>query len=96
MHFVWLFLILVPFGLVKEFAKLGGGLIWLMIPLSMAVCWTFHTMERIGEVTENPFMGGVYDVPITSISRGIEIDLLELIDEKDLPDSIPEQNNTQM
>ena len=53
-------------------------------------------MERIGEVTENPFMGGVYDVPITSISRGIEIDLLELIDEKKLPEGIEEQNNTQM
>jgi len=96
MHFVWLFLVLVPFGLVKEFAKLGGTFIWLTIPISMIVCWTFHTMERIGEVTENPFMGGVNDVPITSISRGIEIDLLELIDEKELPEGIPEQNNTQM
>ncbi len=49
--------------------------------------WVFHTMERIGRVSENPFEGTPNDVPITTISRGIEIDLREMIDED--PESIP-------
>lgn len=38
-------------------------------------------MEKIGEASENPFEGGANDVPITQISRNIEIDLLEMIRE---------------
>jgi putative membrane protein len=49
--------------------------------------WVFHTMERIGRVSENPFEGKSMDVPITTISRGIEIDLREMLDES--PASIP-------
>ncbi len=38
-------------------------------------------MERIGLVGENPFEGSANDVPISTMSRGIEIDLREMIDE---------------
>jgi putative membrane protein len=38
-------------------------------------------------VSENPFEGTPNDVPITTISRGIEIDLREMLD--DDPSSIP-------
>jgi putative membrane protein len=38
-------------------------------------------MERIGRVGENPFEGTANDVPITTMSRGIEIDLREMLDE---------------
>jgi len=36
-------------------------------------------MEKIGENTENPFEGNVNDVPITTMSRGIEIDIRQMI-----------------
>ena len=38
-------------------------------------------MERIGEATENPFEGSANDVPITAITRTIEIDLREMLGE---------------
>lgn len=38
-------------------------------------------MEKIGEATENPFEGSANDIPITAMSRNIEIDLLEIINE---------------
>jgi putative membrane protein len=44
-------------------------------------------MERIGRVSENPFEGNSTDVPITTMSRGIEIDLREMLNET--PASIP-------
>lgn len=87
-YFIWLFVFLVPFGLLKEFAELGNHFVWLTVPFSMIVSWVFHTMERIGEVTENPFEGGANDVPITALSRTIEIDLREMLDESDLPEPV--------
>ena len=107
--FAWIFLILIPFGIVPEFAKIGNNMVethplvapyfvWLGIPFCTIVSWVFHTMERIGRVGENPFEGSANDVPISTISRGIEIDLRQLLDEDkaSIPDPFPEQHNVQM
>ena len=96
LFFVRLFILLVPFGMLKEFEKLGEDLVWLTIPFSIVVSWVFSSMEKVGESTENPFEGGPNDVPITSMSRTIEIDLREMLDEKDLPAPIPTMNNILM
>lgn len=96
--FLWIFVLLLPFGVMFEFDKIGAEMVakyphigrnfvWLSVPFSVLVMWVFHTMERIGRVSENPFEGTPNDVPITTISRGIEIDLREMIDED--PESIP-------
>jgi putative membrane protein len=37
-------------------------------------------MEKIGDYSENPIEGSYNDVPITSISRSIEIDLRQMLD----------------
>lgn len=85
MVFVRIFILLVPFGMLGEFGNLGHGLVWLTVPFSVLVCWVFNTMEKIGESTENPFEGGANDVPITAITRNIEIDLREMLGEKNIP-----------
>ena len=80
-YFVWIFLILLPFGLVPEFARIDIGIspyfptiakhfVWLAVPFCGIVSWVFHTMERIGRVGENPFEGSANDVPISTIARG--------------------------
>ena len=107
--FLWIFMLLLPFGVMFEFDRIGTALIarypliganfvWLSIPFSGLVMWVFHTMERIGRVSENPFEGTPNDVPITTISRGIEIDLREMLDEDPatIPPPIEAQNNAQM
>ncbi len=55
-------------------------------------------MERMARIGENPFEGGPNDVPISTISRGIEIDLREMLDENknDIPGQFPEDQNVQM
>ncbi len=108
--FVWIFIILLPFGVMNEFEKIGQGFIeemqnhshsaghlhmiadwlgahfvWLSIPFSALISWVFFCIELIGENTENPFEGGPNDVPITNMSRGIEIDIRQLIDDTDIP-----------
>ncbi|GAB3703865.1 bestrophin family ion channel [Spirosoma flavus] len=96
LFFIRLFVLLVPFGLLQEFAKLGGHFVWLTIPFSVLVSWVFNSMERVGESTENPFEGGPNDVPITGMSRGIEIDLREMLDEKEIPTALQPVNNILM
>lgn len=51
-------------------------------------------MERIGETTENPFEGNPNDVPITTMSRGIEIDIRQMINVN--PELIPSPIETQL
>jgi putative membrane protein len=77
--FIKIFITLIPFGMIQEFAKIGSDYIWMTIPFSALSGWIFTTLERIGESSENPFEGSANDIPITSISRNIEIDLLEML-----------------
>lgn len=74
-----------PIHAVVEYV--GIHFIWFTIPFTVIISWIFHTLERIGENTENPFEGNVNDVPITTMSRGIEIDIRQMIN--DSPDLIP-------
>lgn len=98
-YLMFVFVILLPFGLLKEYSRIGdstfleGYTIWFNIPFSAIVTWVFHTLDTIGESSVNPFEGSANDVPITQISRTIEIDMLDMLDEKDLPEPIVPSKN---
>lgn len=94
--FVWIFIVLLPFGLLAEFRKLGDIHVWLTIPTGALIAWLFHTMDKIGSSTENPFEGNPNDVPISTMARGIEIDLRDLRDEADLPAPLPAPHDIAM
>jgi putative membrane protein len=79
--------------MLQEFDKLGANMIWLSIPFSALSSWIFTTLEKIGESTESPFEGSANDVPITAISRNIEIDLREMFDLGDVPAPLASENN---
>ncbi|GAA4363602.1 bestrophin family ion channel [Hymenobacter saemangeumensis] len=92
--FVWIFILLLPFGLVGEFSKLGtGGSTWLAVPFSVLISWIFATIEVVGDNSEDPFENYVNDVPMTAICRNIEIDLREMLGETDLPPRIQPFND---
>ena len=42
----------------------------------------------IGDFSENPFEGLPNDVPISSISRGIEVDILQMLEEDEIPQHV--------
>lgn len=96
LYFVWLLVILLPFGMLNEFKKMGDDFVWLNIPFSVIVSWMFVSMERVGEATANPFEGGANDVPISTMSRTIEIDLRDMLNEENLPAPLPSSHNIQM
>lgn len=77
--FVKIFAFLIPLGMLQEFSKLGEHFLWLLIPFSTLSAWIFTTLEKVGEASENPFEGSANDIPITSMCRTIEIDMLEVI-----------------
>ncbi len=81
---------LIPFGLINIFHE-GYALVF-AVPFSALIIWVFFLMEMIGDYSENPFEGTYNDVPITAISRGIEIDLREMLGETDLPKPITAEN----
>lgn len=91
---------MLPFGFLGEFTKLvdkfGEPIIWLTVPFSVLIGWVFLVLEQIGEVTENPFEGGPNDVPITQISRNIEIDMREMLGETELPEPAKAVNDIVM
>jgi putative membrane protein len=61
---------------------------WISVPLTAMTIWVFFLMEMIGDYSENPFEGTYNDIPITAISRSIEIDLREMINDTDIPKPI--------
>ncbi len=83
--FVWIFIFLLPFGMLNVFADNDSYSTWFAIPFTMLVSWVFILMEMIGEYSENPFEGLYNDVPISSMARSIEIDIRQMLDETDLP-----------
>ena len=107
-YFMWIFILILPLALVPQFADIGKNIIdsyplmgnlfiWFSIPFYVAVAWVFHTMERIGRTGENPFEGTANDVPISTIARGIEIDLRQNMGEtkEEIPDQFPDDYNVQ-
>ena len=99
--FVKLFCIMLPFSMLKDFDKLNeniggimqGQMVWLGIPFSMLISWVYTSLEQVGESTENPFEGSANDVPISQMSRTIEIDMREMLGETDLPPALQPKNN---
>lgn len=96
LYFVWLLALLLPFGMLNEFSKLGEHMVWLTVPFSVIVGWVFTMLESIGVATENPFEGSPNDVPISALSRTIEIDLRDMMDEQELPSPLVSVNKILM
>lgn len=91
--FIKMFSLLIPLGMLPEFEKFNTNLVWLAIPFSMLSGWVFTTMEKIGESSESPFEESANDVPITAISRTIEIDMREMINDTNIPAALKPENN---
>jgi putative membrane protein len=65
--------------------SLAGHMGYWSVPLSLIIGYAFVMLEYVGRHIENPFENTVNDVPMDYISRAIEIDLLQLLGETDLP-----------
>lgn len=93
---IWLTLVfcaLLPFALLDVFnTPHNKMLIWVCPLISALLIWIYFLMEKIGDYSENPFEGTYNDVPITTIARGIEIDLREMINDTNIPQPLKSEN----
>jgi len=96
--FTWLFIVLLPFGFLDAFQSeverhqfsqtVGQEYMFALVPFTMIISWVFYIMEKVSDSTEDPFEGGVHDVPLSAISTTIEIDLKQMIGMGDVPEPI--------
>jgi len=71
--------------------SLAGHLGYLSIPFSLLIGYAYIMLEYVGRHIERPFDNTVNDVPMDYIARTIEIDLRQMLAERDLPEPIKPQ-----
>ena len=76
--FTWLFAISLIFSLYDD-------LNWEILTMRVMVAFVFLTLEKISRSLKDPFENDISDTPMTAICRTIEIDLREMLGEKDVP-----------
>ncbi|HEQ3519313.1 TPA: bestrophin family protein [Citrobacter freundii] len=75
---VYLFCIMLPFALVVD--------LHYMTPfISVLISYTFISLDTLAEELEDPFGTENNDLPLDAICNAIEIDLLQMNDEKNVP-----------
>ncbi|MEM8969653.1 MAG: bestrophin family ion channel, partial [Bacteroidota bacterium] len=97
----YIFVLLLPFGLLDIFIndlvaageELPGAYITLYLLVSVLITWIFLTWELVGDNSEDPFENRSTDVPMTALTRTIEIDLRDMLDESVLPEKLKPQDN---
>ena len=79
--FTKIYCLLLPLALVNNmgwFTPLGSTL----------VGFIFLALDRIGRDLEDPFDNRIYDIPLSSMSRTIEINLRQVLGERSLPEPL--------
>lgn len=95
-YFIGMFIFLFPFSMIPSLLEIDDLGIFIAIPITTVVGWVYVMMELVGDYSENPFQGMGFDIPMLSLCRTIEIDLLEMLGEKELPPSIGAKNGILM
>lgn len=75
-----------PFGLVEVSGILTPAVV-------LFISYAFLELDAIGDEIENPFGKDPNDLPLSTISRTIESNLLELIDSPECPEPLKPVNN---
>lgn len=78
---IYAYSVLLPLGLVSSLA-------WWTPFISSLITFLFIAIDSIGSNIEDPFESGIHDVPMTSLCRTIEINLREMLGEKEIPTPI--------
>ncbi len=75
---IFAYAVLMPLGIVADVG-------WATIPLTMLVCIGFTLISEVGRVLEDPFTMFWPALPLSALSRTIEVNLRQRLGERDLP-----------
>ena len=81
--FLEAFILILPFGILSAFTEINSPV--LVFPLTVIIGWVFYIIFKVGDIKETPFDNSPYDISMTALCRTIEIDLREMLGEKELP-----------
>ena len=79
--FTWLFAFSLIFSLYDEFD-------WQVLVVRTLVAYVFVSLEKISRYLKDPFENRLSDTPMSALCRTIEIDLRELLGERDIPRAV--------
>ena len=78
---IFIFMCLLPIGLMKDLGIL-------VIPVSMIVVFFFAMIDAIAKFLQDPFENKKSDTPMTALCRTIEINLLQMSGQKNVPKTL--------
>lgn len=78
---IFIFTLILPMGLIDSIGRIA-------IPITFVISFLFFYVEGISYVMQSPFEGNHNDIPMRSLSRTIEINLLQTIEADLIPDKI--------
>lgn len=78
---IFIFTLILPMGLIDSIGRIA-------IPITFVISFLFFYVEGISYVMQSPFEGNHNDIPMRSLSRTIEINLLQTIEAELIPDKI--------
>ncbi|MEO6686221.1 MAG: bestrophin family ion channel [Dyadobacter sp.] len=78
---IFIFTLILPMGLIDSIGRIA-------IPITFVISFLFFYVEGISYVMQSPFEGNHNDIPMRSLSRTIEINLLQTIEADLIPDRI--------
>jgi putative membrane protein len=78
---VGFYCLLLPFGIVRDVR-------WMTPLVQLMICHAFFGLDEIGDEIEDPFGIEPQDLPLNAISRTIEINLRQYLDEANVPEPL--------
>lgn len=92
--FLNIFILFFPFGMIHQ---LQGDLMqMLLLPITVIVGWIFYQIYVFGKVLSHPFQNWRTDVPLDSITNTIEIDLKQILGDRNVPPKLEPVNGVLM
>ena len=87
---IWIFTLMLPYGMLYSTGPF-------MIIICFFAALFFMMIDNIANYLQDPFMNRPSDTPMTALSRTIEINLMQMISEENIPSPIkPDENGVLM
>ena len=86
---IYLWIIFLPFGLVDMDS-------WILLSTTISLAFSFLVIDKIAIYMQDPFENFATDTPMLSLSRTIEINIRQELDDQEIPEPIHPENGVLM
>lgn len=86
---IYLWIVFLPFGLIDNIG-------WVLIPSTISLAFSFLIIDRVAVYMQDPFENHPSDTPMLALSRTIEINIMQELGEKSIPEPILPKNGVLM